>query len=147
MKKKSKKIILFSFLTLTAFALSAGFYFYNKGPVDVKNSRSISVKADELYTLYSSDTVKAGKKFTSKVLLVQGEISEVSTNLKNEQIILVKTGTPGAYVNCTLQETAENLVTGALVSIKGICSGIGEGDADLGLPGDVYLTRCFVTIK
>ena len=105
------------------------------------------MKADELYSLYSSDSVKANKKFTSKVLLVQGEISEVSTNIKNEQIILVKTGIPGAYVNCTLEEPAENLVSSGQVSIKGICSGIGEGDADLGLPGDVYLTRCIVTIK
>jgi hypothetical protein len=147
MIKRSKKIFLFSFLALLAFALTAGFYLYNKGPLDVRNSTSIAVNADELYTLYTSDSVKAGKKFTSKVLLVQGEISEVSTNLKNEQIILVKTGTPGAYVNCTLQETAENLVPGAQVSIKGICSGIGEGDPGLGLPGDVYLTRCIVSNK
>lgn len=147
MKKRSKKIFFISFLALLVFAITAGFYLYNKGPLDVKNSRSITVKADELYSLYSSDSVKAKEKFTSKVLLVQGEISEVSTNIKNEQIILVKTGTPGAYVNCTLEGPAVNGVSSGQVSIKGICSGIGEGDADLGLPGDVYLTRCIVTIK
>ena len=30
------------------------------------------------------------------------------------------------------------------IVLKGICNGLGEGDADLGIAGDVYLVRCYV---
>lgn len=115
--------------------------------MDVKNSKGISVNANDLYSIFSSDSLKANKKYTSRILVVRGLVSEVSLNSKQQKIILVKTSTPGAYINCTLEETVENIKPSDKVSIKGICSGIGQGDTDLGIMGDVYLTRCFVSNK
>ena len=128
-------------------SVSVGFYFYNKGPLDVKNSKGISINANELYTIYSSDSLKANKKYTSRILVVRGYVSEISLNSKQQKIVLVKTDAPGAYINCTLEETVENIKPSDKISIKGICNGIGQGDADLGIMGDVYLTRCFVSNK
>ncbi len=128
-------------------SVSVGFYFYNKGPLDVKNSKGISINANELYTIYSSDSLKANKKYTSRILVVRGYVSEISLNSKQQKIVLVKTDAPGAYINCTLEETIENIKRSDKISIKGICNGIGQGDADLGIMGDVYLTRCFVSNK
>jgi hypothetical protein len=145
MKQKTKKILILSFLALLGLAACIGFYFYNKGPLDVKHSNGIPVNANELYSIYSSDSLKANKKFTSRVLLVRGEVSEVSVNSRQQKIIMIKTGAPGAYVNCTLEESTENINESDKVSIKGICSGIGQGNAELGIMGDVYLTRCFVS--
>jgi tRNA_anti-like len=147
MKKKAKKIILISFVALLLFGAAAGYYLYNKGPVDVKRSKAVTVHATELYSLFSSDSLKAKEKFTAKVLLVHGEVTEVSVNSKLQKIVLLKTGIDGAYVNCTLEEPDESIVFPGPISVKGICSGIGEGDADLGIPGDVYLTRCIVSTK
>lgn len=126
-------------------AACIGFYFYNKGPLDVKHSKSIHVNANELYSIYSSDSIKANKQFTSRVLEVDGEVSEVSINSRQQKIVMIKTGATGAYVNCTMEEPAEHINEYDKISIKGICNGIGQGDADLGIMGDVYLTRCFVS--
>jgi len=145
MKQKTKKIILISFTAILITCLAAGSYLYNKGPLNVKDSKGIPVIANELYALYSNDSAKANNRFTSKVLIVKGEISEISVNSKQQKIILIKTDIPGAYVNCTLEEPIENINASGMISIKGICSGIGQGDADLGIMGDVYLTRCFVS--
>lgn len=128
-------------------SISAGIYLYNKGPVNVKTLRGIPVNADELYSLFTSDSVLAGKKYISKVLLVSGQITEVSTNASQQKVILIKTGTDGAFINCTLEEAANNIAVNRAINIKGICSGIGQGDADLGIPGDIYLTRCIVSDK
>lgn len=145
MKQKTKKILLISFLGVMITGISAGFYLYNKGPLDVKASKGIPVVANELYAVYSSDSAKANNRFTSKILVVKGEISEVSVNSNQQKIILLKTGIPGAYVNCTLEGPIKNTDKPGIITIKGICSGIGQGDADLGIMGDVYLTRCFVS--
>lgn len=122
-----------------------GFYVYNKGPVDVKHSKAIHVNANELYSIFSSDSIKANKKFISRVVEVRGEISKVSFNSMQQKIVLIKTDAQGAYINCTLEETVENINESDIVSIKGICNGIGQYDADLGIMGDLYLTRCFVS--
>lgn len=145
MKRKTKKIILISFLLLLACSVSVAVYLYNKGPLDVKSSRAVAVDAKELYAVFTGDSAKANKKYTSRVLLVNGEVSDVSVNSKQQKIILIKTGVDGAYVNCTLEDINEVATPSGRVSVKGICSGIGEGDADLGIPGDVYLTRCLIT--
>jgi len=58
--------------------------------------------------------------------------------------ILLKTGTEDASVNCTMEEDAKNITANSQVSIKGICSGIGQGDEELGIRADVYLTRCIL---
>ena len=96
-----------------------------------------------LHLLYFS--IKANKKFISRVVEVRGEISKVSFNSMQQKIVLIKTDAQGAYINCTLEETVENINESDIVSIKGICNGIGQYDADLGIMGDLYLTRCFVS--
>ena len=45
----------------------------------------------------------------------------------------------------SLNKSLENINESDIVSIKGICNGIGQYDADLGIMGDLYLTRCFVS--
>ena len=146
MKQKTKVTIFISLLSvLLVSTISAGFYLFNKGAVDIKGSKGISVNANDLYTIYSYDSLTANKKYTSRILVVRGVVSEISINSKQQKIILVKTAAPGAYVNCTLEEPADNINVSDNISIKGICSGIGQGDAELGIKGDVYLTRCFVS--
>lgn len=147
MKSNAKKIIIISVLSLLVLSISAGIYLYNKGPEDIKTLSGIPVNADELYSLFTTDSVLAGKKFTSKVLLVSGQITEVSLNASQQKVILIKTGTDGAFINCTLEEAANDIALNKPVSIKGICSGMGQGDAGLGIQADIYLTHCLIPGK
>jgi hypothetical protein len=144
MTAKSKRILLGSVLFVIIAIASAGFFLYNKGPVDIKNSKGIPVSATDLYALYSHDSLEAGKKYNDRILVVRGEVAEISLNSQQQKIILLKTGTSQAFINCTLEEPDENIKVTDEINIKGICSGIGEGYPDMGISGDVYLTRCFI---
>jgi hypothetical protein len=121
-----------------------GYFFYNKGPLDVKNSSAIKINAGELYEAFDKDSITAGKKYTDKILAVNGEVNEVSVNQQQKKVVLLKTMSELGFINCTMEEAVENIKIGDKINIKGICSGIGSGDADMGIKGDVYLTRCYL---
>ena len=59
-------------------------------------------------------------------------------------VVMLQTSEAGAYVNCTMEEKAAGLVENKEATLKGICTGMGMGDADLGIMGDVYLVRCYL---
>lgn len=143
MTRNTKKIIIFSILALVIIGAGVAYYLYNKGPVDVKNSTGIKVIAVELYQHYSNDSFAAQKKYTDKILEVSGIAIKISQNQQNQAIILLKTNESAAYVNCTMEGPANTIRENDAVIIKGLCSGIGQGDTDLGIKGDVYLTRCY----
>lgn len=145
--QKTKRLIIVSVLSLLVVSISAGIYLYNKGPLNVKNVQGIPVNADELYSLFTNDSILAGKRYTSRVLLVSGLVSGVSVNASQQKIVLIKTGIDGAYINCTLDEPAIDIAANQQIRIKGVCSGMGESDMGLGIPGDIYLTRCIVPGK
>jgi len=144
MTGKTKKRIGILILMLALLCASVGYYLYQKGPIDVKGSPAIKINAAGLYDQFTKDSTASLKKYSGKIVEVTGVISAVSLNQQKQQIILLKTGTDAAFVNCTLEEEADNIHENDNVSIKGICSGIGQGDEDLGIKGDVYLTRCFL---
>ena len=139
------KIILFSSTFLLVIAvLVFGYFLYNKGTLDIKSKKGIPVAATDLYLLYSTDSLSAGEKYTDNVLVVSGEVFEISNNPQQQKVILVKTETPGAFINCTFEEPVETVKQAERIKIKGICSGMGQGYPDMGIKGDVYLTRCFL---
>ena len=144
MRRKTKKIIFISIVSIAVIAAAFGYYLYNKGPINVKNSSGIKINATELYNNFSTDSVSAQKKYSNRILNVHGIINSITNNVENKQIITLNTGIEGAYINCVLDETAKEINTGQAVNIKGICSGIGQGEPDLGIKGDVYLSRCII---
>ena len=121
-----------------------GYYLYNKGPVDVINSSGLKITAEELYTTFSTDSVTAQKKYSNKILRVTGLVNTVTFNTENKQIVTLKTSTDGAFINCVMEENITETNPGDKINIKGICSGIGRGEPDLGIKADVYLSRCFL---
>lgn len=116
---------------------------FNKGPVNVKNAASIKTGSIELYTAYSSDSVLARQKYADKILEVTGIIIRVSKNQQNQDVVMLQTNESGAYVNCTIEEEGLNFVENKQATLKGICTGMGMSDQDLGIMGDVYLIRCY----
>jgi hypothetical protein len=125
--------------------IATGFYLYNKGPVDVKNASAKKIDASELYKAFSMDSLDAQKNFSGKVLEVKGKVEGISSNQQLQKFLLLNTGEEGAFVNCTLEETDNlALVKGDIVSVKGICKGLGEADPELGIKADLYLTRVYL---
>jgi len=142
MTGKTKKTILLGVIVVILFIAGVAYYMYNKGPVDVKNASGKKVMATELYKTFSTDSTTAKKQFLEKILEVAGTVTKLSQNQQNQAVVLLKTPAEGAFVNCTLEGPVNDVKEGDNIIIKGICSGIGEGDADLGIAGDVYLIRC-----
>lgn len=136
--------ILIVLLIITIAAVGIGYYFYNKGPVDVQNSSTISTNAGALYDAYMNDSSAAQKMYTNKIITVSGIVKDISVNQQQNKIVILKTNAADAYINCTFEENVTTIKMNESVLIIGICSGIGEGDVDLGIKGDVYLTRCYL---
>ena len=90
-----------------------------------------------------SHSSQANITYLNKVIKVSGTIWDISVNQKHQQIILLKTSVTGASVNCTMEENINNYKAGDKIMLKGICSGYIPGDTDMGLPGDVFLIRCY----
>lgn len=141
---KPQKTIPAIILIVIAVAAATVFYFYNKGPLNIENTKGTLVTAAELYRSYINDPLTAQKKYNDQVLIVRGEVLEVSFNSNNQKIIMMKTGSPAAFINCTLEEPANTIKTAGEINIKGICGGIGQGFPEMGIKGDVYLSRCLI---
>ena len=141
MNKKTKKTILITVIAIIVIAAITGYMMWNKPHKDVKDADAIKITAVDLYNIFITDSAKAKSSYTDKVVLVSGAIDHVSQNQQAQQIILIKTAVNGAYINCTMEEKAAACKVGDKVIIKGICSGYIAGDADMGLPGDVFLIR------
>ena len=138
-----KKYIILSFLAVAVIGGAVGFYFYNKGPVSIKNAQAIKIDAAALYQVFLKDSVQAKKSYADKILEVSGIIKQVSKNQQSQVIVMLQTDEAGAFVNCTMEEDTVNIFENKAVTLKGICTGMGMGDVDLGILGDVYLIRCY----
>jgi len=139
-----KKLIL---ILIGVLAVIGAFIYkaVNKGPVNISSADAVEVPATQLYNEYLSDPAHAAGKYTTKILLVSGVAGEVIPPSGTRQgLIKIKTDRSGAYINCSIESGTAVADTGQIIRVKGICSGLGEGDADLGILGDVYLTRCMV---
>ena len=138
-----KKIVII-FCLITFIGLVAGFYLWNKPHQNIANAAAIKIDAVTLYKVFSTDSITANKKFIQQVIEVSGIINSISKNQHNQMVTLIKTDTDEAFINCTLEQESNALLAGQSINIKGICNGIGQGDADIGIKGDVYLVRCYL---
>jgi len=143
MGNKRKTLLLLLTVIILA-AAGTGYYLYNKPGINVQDAGGEKVFAAELYQTFTKDSSTAKKNYTNKILEVSGTVNQLSENRQHQRIVMLKTNTDGAAVNCTLEGPPGDIKAGQVVSIKGICNGIGEGDADLGIMGDVYLVRCYI---
>ncbi len=143
MGRKFKKTGLVIIL-LIGIGISVGYFIWNKPLQDIASQSGLKISAVDLYNGFINDSTTAKLNYTDKVLEVNGVISSVSVNQQQQAIVLLKTNTKGAFINCTIEQTPNNLKEGMTTKIKGICTGLGMSDADLGIVADVYLIRCYL---
>ncbi|HMI79048.1 MAG TPA: hypothetical protein VK484_09640 [Ferruginibacter sp.] len=147
MSKRSKKTILLIIGAVIVAACITVYLVWNKPHKNVKDASATQITAPVLYNSFITDSAKARSLYVDKVLEVKGELAKLSLNQQAQQILFIKTAVEGAYINCTMEKEAVGMKAGDNVSIKGICSGYISGDADMGLPGDVFLIRGYPLIN
>ena len=146
MRLKNKKIIFLNILLIVFISAFIGIKMWNEPHKNVKDANAISVEATELYNFFVRDSAGAKKLYENKVLIISGIVKQVSKNQGNQNIIFLKTDNNNGSINCTMEEKINNnLQQGKQVILKGICSGYISGDVEMGLSGDVYLTRCYLS--
>jgi hypothetical protein len=142
MTSKAKKNGSIIFILVLVIA-GAVYFLWNKPHKDVNSATGIQINAVDLYQSFITDSAKANTTYIDKVVEVSGVIQSTSVNQQQQKIVSLKTNSGGA-INCTMEQKNTAVKEGAAVKIKGICSGLGEGDAALGIMGDVYLIRCYI---
>lgn len=145
MQGRVKKNILLIFIALIVIAAFAAYRLWNKPHVDVKDADAVETNAIVLYNTFITDSIKAKSDYLNKVIIVSGTVKEILLNQQNQQIILLKTSVADASVNCTMEENANNYKVGDTIRLKGICAGYIGGDIEMGLTGDVFLVRCYLS--
>jgi hypothetical protein len=138
-----KRVFITASLIIAIAAASIGFYLWNKPAVNVSDANGVKAAAAVLYKIFSTDSALAKKEYAQQIVEVAGMVNGTSVNQQNQIVVLLHTGVEGANINCTMEGKAEPVKTGDSIIIKGICNGIGQVDADLGIAGDVYLIRCY----
>ncbi|MEO6542390.1 MAG: hypothetical protein ABIN74_15415 [Ferruginibacter sp.] len=147
MSRRSKKIILITIATVIVAACIIVYVQWNKPHKNVQDANAMQITAPVLYGSFVTDSANARSLYVDKVVEVKGEVAKISLNQQAQQIILIKTAVDGAYINCTMEQETVGLKAGDTTCIKGICSGYISGDADMGLPGDVFLIRGYSLVK
>lgn len=140
--KLFKRIALFGGIAVIA-GLSVGLYLFFKPHRNVQKEEAFAtISAKELTKAYTTDAKKANELYlsadgNSKVLVVTGVISKISTNQAGEQVVLLMDDGEQVGVQATLLNTAESpirqLKQGEQVAIKGAITAGNSYDADLDL--------------
>lgn len=143
MRKKTKRNIFLIFIAIVVTIAIIGYRIWNRPHLNIENATAIKTTAIGLYIGLSKNDTISKSIYLNKVVEVSGVITQVSLNRQHQQIILLKTNVSGGSVNCTMEQKLNNIKTGDSIVLKGICSGYIGGDMDMGLPGDVFLTRCY----
>lgn len=140
-KAKKTGIII---VILVLIGAAGGYFFWNKPHKDVHAAEGIKVTAADLYQSFITDSTIANAKYIDKVVEVNGIVKSSSVNQQQQIVLSLQTKNDDAAINCTMEQKDVAVKDGTEVKLKGICTGIGEGDADLGIMGDVYLIRCYI---
>lgn len=143
MKKKLVRYIFFILIVIIVAAVIIGYGIWNKPHQNIKDAIAFKTTAVQLYTDLTNDSSQMKAQLINKVVAVSGEVTAISKNQQNQQIILLKTGIPGGSVNCTMEENLTHIHAGDKVLIKGICLGYAGAEMEMNLPGDVFLVRCY----
>ena len=131
-----KKILWIALLFILLIA-GVGVYLFNMAPTSTIGNQSIDVNmnAAALYKSYSTDEMAGNKKYIGKILLTEGEITEISNDEMGATVLLLEAGNAPGGVLCTFGkgEDLSQLKVGDKVKVKGQCTG---------MLMDVVLNKC-----
>ncbi len=131
---------------------SIGAYLFFKPHRNVQaTSAYATLKVQELTNEFTADAAKANAKYlasdgNSKVLIVEGRVSKISTNQNGEQVIVLKDEGEKVGVSATFTKQTSAYTTavkvGDIIKIKGAITAGNRYDADLDLYEHAILVQC-----
>ncbi len=119
MKRKSISLLVGA---LVIAGIIIGYALWNKPHETVDDQEGEKIEATVLANAFLENEQEANQKYLSKVLEVNGVVSEVTTNQDQKTVLLLESEDPLSGVQCTLKEAAEVQV-GEKVTVKGFCNG------------------------
>jgi len=152
MKMKTMKRIGLAVLAGIIIAGSIGAYMFFKPHRNVQSTEAFAkLKVQELVNEFTADAAKANAKYlasdgNSKVLIVEGRVSNISTNQNGEKVIVLKdegskVGVSATFTKKTNPNTA-SVKVGDVIKIKGAITAGNSYDADLDLYEHAILVQC-----
>jgi hypothetical protein len=152
MSKRIIKRIGWLLLIGLAVSISVGAYLWFKPHRNVQATKAFAeMKVSELINQFSSDAKGANEKYlapdgNSKVLIVEGLVSDISTNQSGETVILLKEekAKVGVSASFTIETSLhmKEVKKGDLIKIKGAITAGNSYDADLDLYEHAVLIQC-----
>lgn len=152
MKKKTIKRIGILIVAGVVIAGIAGVYLWFKPHRDIQATKAFAeLKVNDLVNEFNTDATAANVKYlaadgNSKVLIVEGRVSKISTNQAGETVIVLKE--EGAKVGVSASFTKETnahaagIKQGQIIKVKGAITAGNSYDADLDLYEHAILVQC-----
>lgn len=126
MKKRFKKWLIVTGILVLAGGAVLWYLFTEKFEDTNKVKADYTVHAIDLIKEFQQDEAAANKKYTEKIIIVNGTVSEIKNAGTTANIIMADIKT-GAYIIFAFQQQhvaeARKLKLGDNISIKGSCSG------------------------
>lgn len=151
LKNKTVKTILIIMGIGILIAGGVGYYMLNMPHRDVQaTSVDFKLSAKEIVEEYLNNSAKANEKYLdeegeSKVLVITGKITSITTDFNDQKVILLKDASEKAGVNCTfLLEANIRLNEGDVISVKGVIRSGASYDEDLEMYENVILEKCSI---
>ncbi len=136
MTKKATRLLKSAGIILLLAVITGGiigYKMYTKPHRNVTDADAVAIEAAQLAAQYEDNEAEANSNYLDKVLEISGEVSEITKNQKEENVITFK-GTDMSGVTCTIEKDMPQSVTkGQKIILKGICTGY---------LSDVILVRC-----
>lgn len=152
MMSKKRKLIIISLLVVILAGLAIVLSLWFKPHRDVQSEKVYAtMKLADLTDEFSADPVKANAKYlsedgNSKVLIIEGRVSKISTNQVGEIVILLKDKLSKVGVSATFTQktnaNAKAVKEGDIVRIKGAITAGNSYDKDLDLYENAILLQC-----
>lgn len=148
---KRKKVGRYIAIPLIIIVVAA-LYFYKEYNRTNKNTARLrpdyTVAASSIIKDFETDDSLAAKKYTDKIILVEGIVKEILKDDRGFYSAMLGDTTSMSSVKCSMDSTynheALKLQNGTYAKVKGVCAGF---NADELLGSDVILVRCVIDKK
>jgi tRNA_anti-like len=149
---KRKKIIRYIILPLLVVIAAVAFYIYkeyNRAHKDTSKLKpDYSIAATDLVKEFETNEQASNKKYWDKIIRVEGMVKDLTQDDKGFYSIVLGDTSVMSSVRCSIDSVHNNeaalVKKGALIAVKGICSGF---NADELLGSDVILVRSVIDSK
>lgn len=148
---KFKKIII----GVIVLVVGIGAWYYVNSEINRKSPSMLSQDEDfetssiKILDEYTTDQLKADKKYLGKIILLSGKLKSVETDEKGFHTIVLGDSTSMSSVRCSMDKAIDinksSLLEGKEIVLKGECTGYNPDD--MGLGADIIINRCVIINK